>query len=202
MSNAAFDALKRGDVAVVATDTVYGLAALPGSVGHDEIFALKERPADQVLPWLVADAHSLDVYARDIPIYAHNLVAMFWPGALTLVVRASDAACELSAPALDGTIAVRCPDTPQLLELMDELESPLVCTSANKHGMPAANDLSELNAEMRALPGGDELGSIEGAGNASTIVDCTGAIPKILRRGPISEQLIYDVAFYGATLAR
>ncbi len=202
MSKKVLDALKNGEVVLVATDTVYGLAALPGSKGHNDIFALKDRPTSQVLPWLVADEADLELYARDLPVYAHNLVKMFWPGALTLVVRASDAACERAEPAQDGTVALRCPDAPALLELMKELDSPLVCTSANKHGMPAATTPHELHADMKGLPGYNELIAMEGAGSASTIVDCTGDIPKILRRGPISEQLIYDIAFYGATLAR
>lgn len=202
MSREVLEALKGGKAALVATDTVYGLAALPGSAGHSAIFELKERPADQELPWLVSSADDLDVFAKDLPVYARNLVEMFWPGALTLVVRASESACELAKPASDGTIALRCPDAPKLLELMGELQSPLVCTSANKHGMPAATDRSELHPDMRALPGANELEELVAAGQASTIVDCTGEIPKILRRGPISEQLVYDVAFYGAKLAR
>lgn len=195
------DALKRGELAIVATDTVYGLAALPNSAGYEKIFALKSRPKDQVLPWLVADLSALDIYAREVPEYARNLATMFWPGALTLVVYASDMAREWGPIAKDGTIALRCPDDKQLLEIISKLDAPLACTSANKHGEPAVSRIANLCDEMRSLHGFDQLHEIMGSSNASTIVDCTGEIPKFLRDGPISEQLVYDVGFYGATLA-
>ena len=193
-------ALRDGQAVIVATDTVYGLAALPGSVGYASIFELKERPADQVLPWLVHDVHVLDVLADDVPAYARRLAQMFWPGALTLVLRASRLACELGGVAADGTIAPRCPDDAGLLALLDELGGPLACTSANAHGEPAPASLADVPASMRRLPGGDSLPEVCCVGRASTIVDCTGPYPKILREGPIPEQVLLDVAAFGATL--
>lgn len=190
-------ALRDGQAVIVATDTVYGLAALPGSMGYASIFELKERPADQVLPWLV---HDVDVLADDVPAYARRLAQMFWPGALTLVLRASRLACELGGVAADGTIALRCPDDAGLLALLDELGGPLACTSANVHGEPAPSRLADVPASMRELPGGDSLPEVCCVGRASTIVDCTGPYPKILREGPIPEQVLLDVAAFGATL--
>lgn len=193
-------ALRDGQAVIVATDTVYGLAALPGSMGYASIFELKERPANQVLPWLVHDVHVLDVLADDVPAYARRLAQMFWPGALTLVLRASNAARELGDVADDGTIALRSPDAPELLALLAELDAPLACTSANVHGEPAPSRLADVPASMRELPGGDCLPGACHDGRASTIVDCTGPYPKILREGPIPEQVILDVAIFGATL--
>ena len=193
-------ALRDGQAVIVATDTVYGLAALPGSMGYASIFELKERPADQVLPWLVHDVHVLDVLADDVPAYARRLAQMFWPGALTLVLRASRLACELGGVAADGTVALRCPDDAGLLALLAELDAPLACTSANVHGEPAPSRLADVPASMRELPGGDSLLEVCCVGRASTIVDCTGPYPKILREGPIPEQVILDVAIFGATL--
>ena len=193
-------ALRDGQAVIVATDTVYGLAALPGSMGYASIFELKERPADQVLPWLVHDVHVLDVLADDVPAYARRLAQMFWPGALTLVLRASRLACELGGVAADGTIALRCPDDAELLALLAELDAPLACTSANAHGEPAPSRLADVPASMRELPGGDSLLEVCCVGRASTIVDCTGPYPKMLREGPIPEQVILDVAIFGATL--
>ena len=193
-------ALRDEQAVIVATDTVYGLAALPGSMGYASIFELKGRPADQVLPWLVHDADALDALADDAPVYARRLAQMFWPGALTLVVRASRLACELGGVAADGTIALRCPDDAGLLALLDELGGPLACTSANVHGEPAPSRLADVPASMRELPGGDSLPEVCCVGRASTIVDCTGPYPKILREGPIPEQVLLDVAAFGATL--
>ena len=193
--------LRDGQAVIIATDTVYGLAACPGSAGHAHIFELKQRPTSQVLPWLVAGARALDTLAVDVPAYAHRLARMFWPGALTLVVRASDAACDLGGVAVDKTIALRCPDDANLLFLLGELEGPLACTSANAHGDDAPSCASDLPANMRELPGGEQLRETCPGGQASTIVDCTGTYPKILREGPIPEQVILDVAMFGATLS-
>ena len=198
MTTKCLEALRDGMAAIVATDTVYGLAALPGSTGYASIFELKKRPADQVLPWLVHDVDVLDALADDVPAYACRLAQMFWPGALTLVD--GKTAYELGGIAADGTIALRCPDDAGLLALLDELGGPLACTSANVHGEPAPASLADVPASMRGLPGGDSLPEACHDGRASTIVDCTGPYPKILREGPIPEQVLLDVAAFGATL--
>ena len=195
-----FDALARGEVALVMTDTVYGLAALPGSKGYDEIFALKKRPRAQKLPWLVGGMQALETYASEVSEYAFRLARTFWPGALTLVVRASQVAERMGGVADDGTLALRSPDASELLELMDRLGSPLACTSANEHGMPDALSPCQLPAHLQKLPGAQALEPLGDASLASSIVDCTGAYPRILREGAIPSQVILDVAIYGATL--
>ena len=200
MTTRCLEALRDGLAAIVATDTVYGLAALPGSTGYASIFELKKRPADQVLPWLVHDVDVLDVLVDDVPAYARRLAQMFWPGALTLVLHASKTAYELGGIAADGTIALRCPDDAGLLALLDELGGPLACTSANVHGEPAPASLADVPASMRVLPGGTALAETCPGACASSIVDCTGPYPKILREGPIPEQVLLDVAAFGATL--
>lgn len=194
-------ALASGHAAIVATDTVYGLAARPGTSGYSAIFDLKGRPMGQVLPWLVHDDASLDMLATDVPGYARRLARMFWPGPLTLVLRASDAARALGEVAADGTVALRSPDDASLLALLEELDGPLACTSANLHGQPAARRCAELPAAMLELPGGTMLPETCGAGRASTIVDCTGGYPSVLREGPIPGQVLLDVACFGATLS-
>lgn len=194
-------ALRDGQAIIVSTDTVYGLAALPGSRGYERIFELKGRPASQTLPWLVSGFGALELLAEDVPDYAWRLATMFWPGALTLVVRASNGACDLGGVATDKTIALRCPDSEELLALLGELDGPLACTSANMHGEPSPARLEDVPLSMRELPGGTLLGGKCLTGRASTIVDCTGAYPKILREGPIPEQVLLDVAAFGATLS-
>ena len=200
MLDEAREALERGQVAVFATDTVYGLAALPASAGYERIFDLKGRPRGQALPWIVADTSALDTFGRDVPDYAYKLASMFWPGALTLVIQACDEARQWGQPAADGTLALRCPDSDDLRAILRELGGPLACTSANAHGEPAACQVEEIPEEMRALPGGSALPEACAGGLASTIGDCTGRFPKILREGPIPAQVVLDVAVYGATL--
>ncbi|MBS7406697.1 MAG: Sua5/YciO/YrdC/YwlC family protein, partial [Coriobacteriales bacterium] len=86
------EALRHGRCLLIATDTVYGLAALPGSEGYGQIFQLKQRPAGQVLPWLIADASQLERWAAEPPAYALRLAAALWPGGLPLVLRAAERA--------------------------------------------------------------------------------------------------------------
>lgn len=195
-----FDALSRGDAAIVMTDTVYGLAALPGSRGYDEIFTLKKRPRAQVLPWLVDGEQALETYASEVHEYAFRLAETFWPGALTLVVQASQTAIDLGGVADDGTLAMRCPDRRELLELMEKLGYPIACTSANEHGASNAMTPQQLPDSLRKLPGAQDLEPLAADASASSIVDCTGVYPRILREGPIPSQVILDVAMYGATL--
>lgn len=194
------DALRDGQPAVVATDTVYGLIACPGTEGHRLIFDLKKRPVDQALPCLVSGAQALDDHAVDVPSYAYRLADMFWPGPLTLVLAASEKASEIKAVALNKTIALRCPDSEELLELMSELESILVSSSANIHGEETAVRACDLPESMLELSGAGQLPETCCHEGASTIVDCTGDYPKILRQGPIPEQVVLDVACFGARL--
>ena len=196
MTRSAIEALRRGDCCIIATDTVYGLAAVPGTSGHDRIFALKGRDTAQVLPWLVSGADALEKFAHATPTALH-LARMFWPGALTLVVEASDAARELGGVAADGTIALRCPDDARCLDLMAALQAPLACTSANLHGNDAPHEREEVAPEFRELAGYDELPESCPGQMASIIVDCTGDIPRILREGPIPASVIMDVAVFG-----
>lgn len=200
MSADLIEALRAGDAAIVATDTVYGLVALPSTRGLERIFELKGRPSSQALPWLVGSAEEFDRFGADVPTYARRLADMFWPGALTLVVKASESALSLGDVAGDLTIALRCPDDEQLLTLLEELDGPLACTSANEHGQLPATRRDQVPESMRELAGFEELEDCEGDLAASTIVDCTGPFPQILREGPIPEQVVLDVAVFGATL--
>ena len=194
-------ALATGHAGIMATDTVYGLVAKPATPGYAHIFELKQRPLDQALAWIIRDPKELETYARDIPDYAWRLAQMFWPGPLTLVLHASDVSFDTGDLETNMTIALRCPDDANALELLCEIDSPLACTSANLHGEPTPVCSADLPACMLALPGGDALPATCDLQPASTIVDCTGEYPRTLREGPIPEQVIYDVAVYGATLA-
>ena len=195
------DILKAGGVALVETDTVYGLAALPGSAGYQEIFKIKQRDISQVLPWLIGNQGALDRLGDDVPAYAYSLANMFWPGALTLVVKASKIALSFGPVANDGTVALRMPDNKRCLELLGSLDSPLACTSANRHGYPAPSRLQDIDPVIFALPHDPYIASECPGKSSSTIVDCTGPMPKILRNGDIDQHVINTVAFLDATLS-
>ena len=200
--------LLEGGVVVIPTDSVYGIgcAAIPGNPGLERIFDIKGRDRAQTLPWLVADARDLNLYGRNVPAWAQALAKRYWPGALTLVVEASalvpdeyslrrvvargDAG---DAPAL-ATIALRCPDSRLVRDIARELGVPLATTSANTHG--AASATSAFDVEGRLIKMSDLTldAGLAPIAVASTIVDCTGTEPHILREGAIATAAILRTA--------
>lgn len=184
-------ALASGGVVVMPTDSVYGIgcAAQPGNPGHERIFAIKHRDRAQTLPWLIADAGDLMRYAVDLTPTSIALAAAFWPGALTLVVRASDEVAPEYRRA-DGTIALRLPDSNLVRELARRAGCALATTSANTHGAAAA--ASGGAVEPRIVEAADLTldAGLAPLAIASTIVDATGAEPRILREGAISRERI------------
>ena len=131
-------ALSGDGVVALPTDTVYGLAQAVATnrQGLERIFSIKRRDHAKAVAWLVAGADALDIYGRDVPAWARDLAARFWPGGLTLVVAASD---EVPAAlrGADGTIALRMPDAPVVRSVARTLGCPLATTSANTSGMAA-----------------------------------------------------------------
>lgn len=187
----AAEVARSGGVLVLPTDSVYGLAcaAAPGNPAHGRIFEIKRRERSQTLPWFVADAADLAVYGEGVPAWALRLAEAFWPGALTLVVRASAAVPpEYAQPGPDGpTIALRVPGSELCRQLVRALGTPLAQTSANTHGAPAAT--SGHGVEPGIVASADLVLDAGPApvGVASTIVDATGDAPRVLRAGAIDE---------------
>lgn len=186
----AAEVLRAGGVAVLPTDSVYGIccAALPGNPAHGRIFEVKRRDRAQTLPWFVADPSDLDVYGADVPAWARRLAAGLWPGALTIVVRASAAVPPEYAQASPGgpTIALRVPGSELDRALVRALGCPVAQTSANLHGAPSATSGAGLDP---AIAGAVDLVVDAGpapVGVASTIVDATGPEPCVLRAGAVS----------------
>lgn len=178
--------LRAGRLVAVPTETVYGLAAdaaQPQAVRA--IFAAKQRPANHPLIVHIAGAAQLERWARDIPDAAHRLAAAFWPGPLTLLLHKAPA---VPAEVTGGrdTIGLRVPDHPVLLRILQTLDGGLAAPSANPHKRlsptSAEQVLSGLDGRIDAvLDGGPCAVGVE-----STIVDLTGARPRILRAGPIT----------------
>jgi tRNA threonylcarbamoyl adenosine modification protein (Sua5/YciO/YrdC/YwlC family) len=182
-------ALHAGHPIGIPTDTVYGLAALVGEPGAtDRIFAAKARSRDVALPVLVADIDQAMAIATAITECAAVLMQRFWPGALTVVVpRDPDLQADLGDD--DMTVGLRCSAHPVPLELCRRV-GPLATTSANKHGQ-ATPETAAAVADVfgDAVPVVLDAGRC--AGSPSTVVDCTGIDPKLLREGrvPWSEVL-------------
>ncbi len=179
--DAAAAALAAADIVGLPTDTVYGLAADPFKAGAtDRLFVLKRRPRSVELPVLVADEEQALSLAVAVPDSARRLMARYWPGPLTLVLpRRPDLNADLGQD--DATVGVRCPAHPVPLALC-RVVGPLATTSANRHGQPPVVSAAELH---QAFGGAVELILDAGpcAGAPSTVVDCTGGLPRLLRAG-------------------
>ena len=192
------ESLRGGGVAVLPTDSVYGIccAATSGNPAHERIFKVKGRERSQTLPWFVADASDLEVYGRDVPPWAVRLAERLWPGALTIVVRASERVPGEYAQQTPtgGTIALRVPGSELDRAVVRMLGCPVAQTSANAHGAPSATAGSELDAHIaEAVDLVVDAGPAP-VGVASTIVDATGAEPRVLRAGAISEAEVLSLA--------
>lgn len=195
-----------GGLALLPTETVYGvgvsvaafaggdpaLAELPApDSGYRRIFSLKHRDLSQTVPWLVGGADALDAYGVGVDPRARALAEAFWPGALTIVVRASDAVPPFMQAA-DGTVALRASASPVILELVRACASPLAVTSANTHGHPAPAAFSDV--EPRILDGVDaavDAGATR-CRDASTIVSFASGELEILRQGALPAEKIHE----------
>ena len=185
--------LRDGGVVIIPTETVYGLVALssgPKCYGSTELAEIKKRPAGVPIQLLVENDDALDTYGIDVPEYAHKLAAAFWPGPLTLVVKANDNVAPEFQNAADGSIGLRCPASELVREIIIAAGGPLLATSANIHGMPAPNSHDEIDpliAESADLI--IDGGSTE-HGMHSTVVNCMAAEPVIQREGALTEEQI------------
>jgi L-threonylcarbamoyladenylate synthase len=187
---AAVRVLRAGGIVALPTDTVYGIAvdlAIPG--GIERLFEAKRRPADRAIMLLLADAGQAAELA-DWPPAAAVLAEAFWPGGLTLVL-SQRPGLDLPAVLTGGrpTIGLRVPDHAAPRALAAAI-GPLPVTSANVSGLPEAATADEILAQL-----GDAIeliidGGSSHGGPASTVVDCTGAVPRILRSGAIVPEAV------------
>ena len=191
--------LRAGGLVAVPTDTVYGIAvALETPGGIERLFAAKSRPPDKAIALLLGDAAQA-AEIGEMTAGATALAGAFWPGGLTLVVpRRTDRQLPAAltggelAPGAIPTVGLRVPahDAPRALA---RALGPLPTTSANRSGEPEARDADEIEALLGEaidliLDGGPSTG-----GPASTVVDCTGERPVILRAGAIATDTIEAV---------
>ena len=180
----ALQALQNGGIIAFPTDTVYGLGAL--AFNHpaiESIYTAKDRPIEKAIPILIGDLSDLNKVADDIPSMALRFAARFWPGPLTCIVP-KKLILPLAVSATK-TVAVRIPDHPDARALL-RAAGPMAVTSANISGQPSPSTAQEVYEQLNGripliLDGGKTKG-----GTPSTLVDCTGQEPVILREGPIT----------------
>jgi L-threonylcarbamoyladenylate synthase len=189
---AAAAAIGRGELVLLPTDTVYGVAAdafTPAAV--ISLLSAKNRGRTMPVPVLIGEASTLRGLVVRLPPVANELAQAFWPGGLTLVVEyAPSLAWDLGDA--EGTVAVRLPDDDVARDLLRRT-GPLAVSSANRSGRPAATTAQEAITQLGlhasvVLDAGPRAGSA-----ASTIVDCTGPVPRVLRIGAIPVERLRDV---------
>jgi L-threonylcarbamoyladenylate synthase len=178
--------LRSGEVVAFPTDTVYGVGAhafQPEAVAA--LYVVKNRPATKAIPILVAQIEDMKRVACQIPTIAWKLAERFWPGGLTLVL---PRAVEVSPVVTAGgdTVAVRCPDHPVPLALVDAIGAPLAATSANLSGQPSPTSARQVAEQLGGrvpliIDGGECPGGVP-----STVVDLSASPPRLLRDGAIS----------------
>jgi L-threonylcarbamoyladenylate synthase len=186
----ALEILKRGGLVAFPTDTVYGVGALAFDEGAVEsIYAAKDRPVEKAIPLLIGGLEDLDKVTVEIPPVAAKLAARFWPGPLTLVIpKHPNLPDVVSASA---TVGVRVPNHPVARALL-RAAGPMAVTSANISGQASPKNAEEVSRQLNGripliLDGGETPGGVP-----STVVNCLGTEPVILRKGPVTME---DIQF-------
>lgn len=184
----AADLLKKGEVVVFPTETVYGLGArVFCEEAVKKIFFIKKRPPDNPLIAHICKLEEALLLASDIPNMFYDLAEIFWPGPLTTVLQRRPEVPSLVS-AGRPTIALRMPSHPLALQLIREVGEPLVAPSANLSGKPSPTNAADVWEDLAGqvplvLDGGDCSIGIE-----STVIDLTKEVPVLLRPGSISRE--------------
>lgn len=193
-------ALRAGALVGIPTETVYGLAAdATNAEAVARIYSVKGRPADHPLIVHIPSLDLLGEWAAEIPSYAIALARDFWPGPMTLILRRSDLAQDFVTGGQD-TVGVRVPAHPLALALLTAFNAlggkGLAAPSANRFGQVSPTSAEAVEEEIGAYlePGRDMIldGGISMVGVESTIINCTGSTPRILRPGAITAEMIEE----------
>ncbi|CND57414.1 translation factor SUA5 [Mycobacterium tuberculosis] len=188
----AVSAVRRGELIVLPTDTVYGVGAdafVAPAVAA--LLVAKGRGREMPPPVLVGSVRAATALVEDLGTYGQDLIDEFWPGALTLVCRANpNLLWDLGET--KGTVAVRMPMHELAVEVLKET-GPLAVSSANLSGQPAARSADEAEKMLGESVAVYLDGGISGRADPSTILDLTGPVPRVLRKGAIPVEKIRAV---------
>ena len=186
----AADIVRRGGLLAVPTETVYGLAANGlDAAAVETIYEVKGRPAVKPLSLMVPGPEAIDAYCDEVPDAARALASKFWPGPLTIVLKAKDSVPDI-VRAGGPTVGLRCPDHPLTLAALQEAGVPFAAPSANPSGMPSPKTAEDV---LRYFDGCIDAvldGGPCGIGVESTIISLAETPYRILRPGALSEEAI------------
>jgi L-threonylcarbamoyladenylate synthase len=189
-----------GDLVAFPTETVYGLGAdASNSKAVARIYSVKGRPNDHPLIVHIASMERMGDWASEVPKYAIALARNFWPGPMTLVLKRSELAGDFVTGGQD-TVGVRVPDHVVALALLEAFEKAggkgVAAPSANRFGHVSPTTAAAVVEELAGYLSKDDLvldGGACAVGVESTIIDCTGLLPRVLRPGAISTAMIQEV---------
>ncbi len=192
--------LMAGDLVAFPTETVYGLGAdASNSAAVTRIYSVKGRPNDHPLIVHIASMDRMGDWASDVPEYAIALARKFWPGPMTLVLKRSELASDFVTGGQD-TVGVRVPDHVVALALLEAFEKAggkgVAAPSANRFGHVSPTTAAAVVEELAGYLSKDDLvldGGACAVGVESTIIDCTGLLPRVLRPGAISTAMIEEI---------
>ena len=190
----AVDILNESQVVAFPTETVYGL----GAVATDEkavkrIFEAKGRPSDNPLIVHIGTKEEVDNYIEEIPAVAKQCMEAFWPGPLTIVMKAKPGVLAPSVTAGLSTVGMRMPDHPVALQLLQALKKPLAAPSANRSGKPSPTKAGHVAEDLDGIIPCILDGGTTGIGLESTVLDVTLAPPVILRPGGVTKEMLEEV---------
>jgi len=189
-----------GDLVAFPTETVYGLGAdASNSAAVARIYSVKRRPNDHPLIVHIAAMDRMGDWASAVPEYAISLAREFWPGPMTLVLKRSELAGDFVTGGQD-TVGVRVPNHVVALALLEAFENAggkgVAAPSANRFGRVSPTTAAAVAEELADYLSKDDLvldGGTCAVGVESTIIDCTGLLPRVLRPGAISTAMIEEV---------
>ncbi len=199
LTNAA-QLLQSGTLVAFPTETVYGLGAdATNAEAVARIYAVKGRPADHPLIVHLADMQDIADWAEEIPDYAIDLARSFWPGPMTLILKRSDLAKDFITGG-QTTVGLRVPDHTLALAFLNAFKKiggkGVAAPSANRFGHVSPTTAEAVHEELGEFLSADDLilnGGPSLVGVESTIIDCTGAAPRILRPGAITTEMVEAV---------
>jgi L-threonylcarbamoyladenylate synthase len=196
----AAQSLKEGSLVAFPTETVYGLGAdAANAQAVARIYEVKGRPAEHPLIVHISNLKYLEQWISDIPEYAIALAREFWPGPMTLILKRSELAKDFLTGGQD-TVGIRIPDNSLALGLLDAFHklggAGIAAPSANRFGQVSPTTAAAVEEELGEFLGDTDLvldGGPSEVGVESTIIDCTGEFPRILRPGALTIAMIEEV---------
>ena len=186
--------LQENEVVAFPTETVYGLGANAKSdAAVEKIFKAKGRPSDNPLIVHISNKNQLEGLVMSVPSSAEKLIEAYWPGPLTIIFNKKENALSEKVTAGLDTVAIRMPDHPVALAIIEAAGLPIAAPSANRSGKPspttAQHVIDDLDGRIIGVVDGGETG----VGVESTVVDCTGPVPIILRPGGVTKEQLQEV---------